>query len=413
MLKLGAVVIHLKGSKLKLNILAGNSSFEEMQKLKAFPIFSNIAIDFLSIFSEKLLLYKGIVMYPEIVALGFFCRRANLNKLKKQYSDIMPTSIGRGLSFHITPSNVPINFAYSLITALISGNASIIRVSSKPFVQISIIVQIIQELLDLKDFHELRQYISIVRYDHDHEINNLFSSICDIRLIWGGDQTIDEIRKSKIPAHAYEIVMADRYSLSIINADKYFLYAKKEKLAIDFYNDTYSFDQNACTSPRMIYWVGNTLNINNSKKYFWNHLNDIILKKQYQISPLTIINKFVFSCKVAIELDDTIIINNSNNLINIIKLNNLDYDVSNYSAGGGLFFEYSSRSKKDLINAVTKKFQTLTYFGFDGADLRNYLLTNRASGIDRITPIGNGGKFGFIWDGRDLIREMSRKIYTE
>jgi len=406
-------VIHLKYSKLELSCLAGNSSFEDMPKLRAFPIFSDIAVKFLSAFSEKLILYKGAVIYPEIVALGFFCRKANLNTLKKQYSDIASISIGRGLSFHITPSNVPINFAYSLITALISGNASIIRVSSKPFVQISIIVQIIKELLDLIEFHELHDYISIVSYDHDHEINNLFSSICDIRLIWGGDQTIDEIRKSKIPAHAYEIVMSDRYSLSIINADKYILHANKEELAIDFYNDTYSFDQNACSSPRMVYWVGKILNINNSQNYFWKHLNDIILKKQYQISPLTIINKFVFSCKVAIELDDTYIINTPNNLINRIKLNNLDHDVSKYSTGGGIFFEYSSRSKKDLTKAVTKKFQTLTYFGFDGGDLNDYLLTNRVSGIDRITPIGNGGKFSFMWDGRDLIREMSRKIYIE
>ena len=46
----------------------------------------------------------------------------------------------------------------------------------------------------------------------------LFSqSISDVRIIWGGDNTIDQIRKNKIPPRSFDLTFADRYSFCIIN----------------------------------------------------------------------------------------------------------------------------------------------------------------------------------------------------
>ena len=41
--------------------------------------------------------------------------------------------LGVGLAFHITPSNMPTNFAYSLLFGLLSGNSNIIKVPSRKF----------------------------------------------------------------------------------------------------------------------------------------------------------------------------------------------------------------------------------------------------------------------------------------
>ena len=41
-----------------------------------------------------------------------------------------------------------------------------------------------------------------------------------------------------------------------------------EKIAVGFYNDTYLFDQNACTAPHLIIWLGNDENIEIAKEYF-------------------------------------------------------------------------------------------------------------------------------------------------
>ena len=67
-----------------------------------------------------------------------------------------------GLLFHITPSNIPTNFAYSLIFGLLSGNKNIIKVPSKIFPQVDIICSAINKAL--KKFNSLKNFIKIVRY---------------------------------------------------------------------------------------------------------------------------------------------------------------------------------------------------------------------------------------------------------
>lgn len=48
---------------------------------------------------------------PDLAALAFWGRKANLQKLKKEFGD-STGRLGRGLCFHITPSNIPVNFAF-------------------------------------------------------------------------------------------------------------------------------------------------------------------------------------------------------------------------------------------------------------------------------------------------------------
>ena len=59
--------------------------------------------------------------------------------------------MGRGTVLHITPSNVPTNFAYSMVFGLLSGNNNIIRLPSKNFLQVKILCEILKNYLQ-KDF---------------------------------------------------------------------------------------------------------------------------------------------------------------------------------------------------------------------------------------------------------------------
>ena len=47
----------------------------------------------------------------------------------------------------------------------------------------------------LKKYKKVRKMINIVRYQNNDEFTKSISSKCDGRLIWGGDKTINEIRK--------------------------------------------------------------------------------------------------------------------------------------------------------------------------------------------------------------------------
>jgi hypothetical protein len=59
---------------------------------------------------------------------------------------------------------------------------------------------------------------------------------------------------------------------------------------------------------------------------------------------------------------------------------------------------------------LSKIDQTLTYFGIGREEFRDFLEKARPAGIDRIVPMGKSMDFALVWDGYDLIRQMSRRI---
>ena len=184
-----------------------------------------------------------------------FLSSRNLINLKRNFSNSNIRK-GLGISFHITPSNIPTNFAYSLIFGLLSGNCNIVKVPSRSFPQIDIICKEIKRTLS--KFPKLRDHIKIIKYSRNDEFTKNISLISDARLIWGGNKTIEEAKSLKTKPNNRDLYFADKNSFCIINYDEY----KKLKinqiklLALNFYNDTYLVDQNACSSPHVIFWLG-------------------------------------------------------------------------------------------------------------------------------------------------------------
>ena len=375
--------------------------------IKPFRLFEDIICCFLNDVSSQIMKQRECKQYPDIITFGFFCRKANIENLKKKYEGRLNNRIGRGLSFHIAPSNVPVNFAYSMVAALLSGNACIIRVSEKEFRQTEILCNIINEQLSTS-YSKISEYISIIRYHHSDEINEYISGISDIRIIWGGDNTIRNIRKSPLPPRSVEIAFADRYSVAVINSEQYLKITDKRKIAADFYNDTYLYDQNACSSPRLIYWIGNFEETENAKKIFWDNLHDIVSEK-YKMESVIAVDKYITSCSIAID-HDVHIIKSVDNVISRVQVDRLFKNIYDYRCAGGSFIEYNANDLDDLSEIVTEKYQTLAYIGMDKCALSEYIIGKRLVGIDRIVPVGKTSDFSLVWDGYDLIETMSRLI---
>ena len=135
--------------------------------------FSESVIEFLNALSQSLLHDPSSRAFSDVVTFAFFCRRANMQKQKERYTTGQVV-LGKGLIFHIAPSNVPINFAYSLVAGLVAGNYNIVRVSSKTFPQVDIVIRHIASLADT--YPEVAQRIILVRYDHESNANKVFSA---------------------------------------------------------------------------------------------------------------------------------------------------------------------------------------------------------------------------------------------
>ena len=122
----------------------------------------------------------------------------------------------------------------------------------------------------------------------------MLTDICDLRIIWGGNQTINIIRKAKLPPRAIEMAFSDRHSLALINADEY-LKQDPEEFARGFYTDTYYTDKNACSSPRIVIWMGQE--IEKAKTIFWKSLQELV-KKDYDFAPILAIDKLNELCRL-------------------------------------------------------------------------------------------------------------------
>lgn len=372
-------------------------------------VFSDDSIDFLSDLSQLLLKNPDTRKFPDVASFAFFCRRANLNQLKNKYStNIM---LGKGIAFHITPGNVPVNFAYSMLSGIVTGNTNIIRVPSKKFEQIEIISNAINLVLAKTEFKsKFENRLFLVRYEKSSIATSVFSSICDVRIIWGGDRTIEEIRKSPIPPKSSEVTFSDRYSISILNANRYLECGDKERLANDFYNDTYLFDQNACTSPQSIYWIGDFDTVEYAKSQFWKYLNNLLDSKKYSEPPIVAIDKLTTFYTQAIQFEDTTYVSNDSNKIWRVNNNELKNNIDHFKCSNGYFNEFRIQKLSDLNYIIKRRYQTVGYFGINKDELLEWCIHEKPIGIDRFVQIGRTLDFDLVWDGIDLVFALSRTI---
>ena len=373
------------------------------------PPFAPQVLAFLGDLSKMLCADPRARTLPDLYSFGFWCRRASLETMRRDYPEI-DSRLGRGVLFHVGPANVPVNFAYSLVAGLLAGNANIVRVPSADFVQVRIIAQALDALLRNPAHQGLREHIRLVRYDRNaQDITAVFSSVCDVRVIWGGDGTIDNIRRNALSARAFDVTFADRYSVCMIGAQRYLDEGKASALAQGFYNDTYLFDQNACTAPHLVLWLGSTEAVKQARDLFWTQLHAHV-QGRYTLEPRSAVDKLAQALRFAALHEGSRIVPGPDNLITRITLGKLEPGIDAWHGNCGFFFEYELAELEQILPIVSRRYQTLSYAGLDKAALQALVTRGRALGIDRIVPIGRTLEFSLHWDGYDLVRTLSRLI---
>lgn len=388
-----------------VNYVTGNENI----KSTPLKVYSDEVCKFLNDLSSELLKSPSVRMYPDLSAVAFWCRKANIQKLKTQFGNC-DLKTGRGLCFHIAPSNIPVNFAFSYFFSLLAGNANIVRLPSKDFPQVDILIEIIKNTL--KNYPQIEERTAFVKYERNNEITAEFSQKADCRMIWGGDKTIETVRAMKTKPRCIDIAFADRYSVCLINADEINNSDENiiKRLAENFYNDTYLMDQNACSSPQLIYWLNDN---EQARNIFWNAVLNLA-KQKYNLQAAVCVDKYTNLCENAIDYYE--IINNVQNYENLLyrcELKNINSSVEKLRGKGGYFYEYSLQNLNEFFEIVNEKYQTITYFGINSCEIGKEITNHNLNGIDRIVPIGKAMDIGVMWDGHNLVAELSRTIICE
>ena len=386
----------------EIEYLVGNKKFENL----SIKPFDDVVCNFLSSLSKNINNSNLLKDYSDIKTFAFMCRKSNIEKLKSKINQ-NEFRRGLGLLFHITPSNIPTNFAYSLLFGVLSGNTNVIKVPSKKFPQIDLICKFIN--ITLKKYKKVRKMISIVRYQNNDEFTKSISSKCDGRLIWGGDKTINEIRKFPMKEISRDIAFANRNSICLMNSSEILKLNKKDlnRLVQKFYNDTFLVDQNACSSPHVIFWYGNKTN--KAKIKFWTELH-YFAKSNYNLEYASSFYKY--DRLLSDILTNTNYINHTNygGYIYCINLKNKHINLTDLVSRWGYFYQFDIKNINMVLNFSNNNTQTLTYFGFKKEMILKNFDLKYFKGIDRIVPVGQALDINLNWDGYDVINALTRII---
>lgn len=396
----------------KIEFLVGSSGvLQSLRRQRPMEPFAEAAMCFLGRLSEAVRSDPASHSMPDLTAFAFWCRHAHLRQLK----DIGcrgENRLGRGVSLHFAPSNIPMLFAYTMAAGLLSGNCAVVRLPQKGSEQADVLIDVMRRLLR-EEFPEFAKRIVLCRYEHDSAVTEALSLLCDVRVIWGADASVREIRRAPLPPRAFDLPFASRASAALLDAAAVVRSGNPDELARAFYNDTYLNDQNACSSPQIVCWLGNAEETAKAGRILWSHVSELLKQRAYEVPADVAVKKLDAALAIAAEFEDAAregsIEAEDNRLVRVF-VPCLDERLWDFTAPGGFFIESRVEMPDELEPILTAHCQTVSVFGIDRAELAELFLRLRVSGADRITKLGHALDFSLIWDGFDLIDSMSRRI---
>lgn len=393
-------------------------SLEGVVEAEPLRPFSEEAVSFLADLSASILRSRDLRPFPELTALGFWMRPGSVKRLSQARGSVgamgarhATESIlaARGTVFHVAPSNVDTIFVYSWLVSLLAGNCNVVRLSRRAGPQIEALLGVIVEALDRHP--RIGERTLLVRFDPEPRTLGLFSGSCDVRVVWGGDATVAEIRRSPLPPLSSEVVFGDRFSLGVLRAAAW-LDANdgvRERIVRGLVNDAYWFMQMACSSPRLLVWIGSSDEIPPARDEFWPRVRAEVSERAFDLSPRDYVSKRAASIELAIEQPARIEPEPTGDLARVwVEGPSLEHRTRH--CGAGLFWETGLDGLDGLDPWLERRVQTVTHFGFSSDDIAAFLRRSRAKGGDRWVPFGQALDFDTVWDGIDLIAAFTRTI---
>jgi hypothetical protein len=364
--------------------------------------------EFLAALARRLLAPGTARRFPELASLGFFLRGGEIAKI---LDSVTPgreqLRFPRGLVFHVPPANVDTIFVYSWALSALAGNSNVVRISPRSAGAAVAVLDALNDVLADAD-PAIAQTQRMVTFGHDDPAFRELSLACDLRVIWGGDRSVGEIRRHPLRPSARDLTFPDRSSFAVISAAGWLGAdaATRQRVVTGLYNDSYWFDQAACASPRAVYWVGDAESVGRAQGELFALLADVVAAKPTEVGPAMAIEKRVSTYGLAAEGAATGV-RFAGNAIATLDLTAPGL-IPRRWLGVGTFPQARLESLTDLVDVVERRDQTVSHFGFPADELVAFAEHLAGRGVDRMVPIGAALTFSAIWDGYDLLREFTR-----
>ena len=313
-------------------------------------------------------------------------RPAHLTLLKEQFEGAQTPGtmrMPRGLVFHLPPANVDTIFMYSWLHAALGGNRSVVRLSGKRGVAVDVMCDALNDAMAEPGSRGLASSLRVVAYGHDANVTAAISARADVRVIWGGDSTVRQIREIPLPPRSIELTFADRFSLAAVEATAY-LHAdphRRSQLAEDFVSDIFPFDQAACSSPQLVAWCGPESDVAQASETFFSEVATVAGRRGYSVDAGTATAQTLAAAALAADHGVRWCRRYGRELL-VVEING-PADLVRNTVGGGYLLSVRLNDLLELAPYLNRADQTLTQFGFSDAKLRDFARRAAGSGGDR------------------------------
>lgn len=366
------------------------------------------AIEYCKTLSQALLHEPAAREYSDLMALGYWLRPANLERILTPYRKLKLRPLGH--VFHAAPGNVDSLFVYSGILSVLCGNLNTIRLSNKAGGSAEVLCELAKQLTKIHP--DVSARFQIIRSPRDAaELIELQQQV-DGRVLWGSNEGIQALRQRVIPAHAREFTFANKLSFAVLDIEAV-IHAKPNELAqlaSNFARDNLTFAQQACSSAKVIVWHGNPVKKDQAQQLFWQALNDFLTTEEGQSKyPLTE-SEHYRALNNAQDLAMSGVVRKVQTCGGYIRVEaqRLEHVIIDGHHGCGIFVELQINELCELNSQLTPQHQTMSYWGLSEVNVNNWLSTCLV-GIDRTVQVGTALNFNVVWDGVDLLRAFARQ----
>jgi hypothetical protein len=377
--------------------------------------FDPLLIDFVDAVSKTVLLDPVMRRLPEMAAVAHWMRKAHVVELCRTFERMRGGRLwlARGLCLHFAPSNVDSIFLYSWFISLLLGNGNVVRLSRRRGEQVDLLLAKVDSILDNEKYAAVRDRSLLLSFDHDDDFVRRLSEVCQVRVLWGGDESVRRIRSIPLNPLAIEVAFANRFSLAVMSANKVREAGADEtaNLAAKFHRDAYWFDQMACSSPRLVIWIGDSSACVSAQSLFWQALAAEVLTRKTEYPQIVGLNKLVTAyASAATGIADRVWPDVTGPISRVHLETNASAEFRKVECGGGFFFETERGTIHQIADILTERDQTLAYYGFEREELKELALSLPPRAVDRIVPIGSALDFNTVWDGSNLLQVFTREV---
>lgn len=356
-----------------------------------------VTFAFIEALSGALLRSDACKAFPELVALGFWLRPANIQKVFKTLADGVHKPVG--LVVHYTPANVDTMFVYSWVCALLMGNRNIVRLSRRQSDIQQVLLKVMGAVLSLPDYADVANANQFVRFERDHRDGAVISKQADARVLWGGDESVTAIRALPCKPRCRDISFADRYSASYIDFHHIDDLSKTAGL---LWRECEPFEQQACSSPRILFWRGTDTH--------WTSFVNALAEQAKAATPSITRKNEQLIYNQWCQSDELLYCNEQVGALNLVHVKQRHSALIDRHSGQYTLCCVRVDSVEALLNYDDARWQTLSYAGVSKDSLFKVFHNAPIEGIDRIVPLGNALTFSAQWDGYELLSQLARRV---